>query len=34
MAIETKPWNAQDYLKSGEHMAAYLGAAFEDGDPA
>ena len=30
----TKPWDAADYLETGEDMAAYLEAAFEDGDPA
>jgi probable addiction module antidote protein len=32
--IRTKPWDAADYLETGEDMAAYLEAAFEDGDPA
>ncbi len=32
--IRTKPWDAVDYLETGEDMAAYLEAAFEDGDPA
>src|SRR5258706_1151094 len=30
----TKPWDAVEHLKSDEEMAAYLGAALEDGDPA
>ena len=34
MALETKPWDAVDYIKSPEQQAAYLEAAFEDGDPA
>ncbi|WP_199699171.1 helix-turn-helix domain-containing transcriptional regulator [Oleomonas cavernae] len=34
MATETTPWNASDYLDSPEMIAAYLDAAFEDGDPA
>lgn len=32
--IETLPWDPVDYLDSPEAMAAYLNAAFEDGDPA
>lgn len=31
---KTSRWDAADYLKSGEDMAAYLEAALEDGDPA
>ncbi len=30
----TKSWDAAEHLKSDEEMAAYLEAAFEDGDPA
>lgn len=33
MAVETAPWNVADNLDSAEHIAAYLEAAFEDGDP-
>ena len=29
----TKPWDASEYLDSEEAVAAYLDAAFEDGDP-
>ena len=29
----TRPYDAARYLKSEEQMAAYLEAAFEDGDP-
>lgn len=28
------PWDAVDYLRTEEDMAAYLEAAIEDGDPA
>lgn len=31
---KTKRWDAADYLKSDEDMAAYLEAALEDGDAA
>jgi probable addiction module antidote protein len=31
---KTKTYDAAEYLESGEEMAAYLQAAFEDGDPA
>ncbi len=31
---ETRPWDAADHLKTSEDIAAYLDAAFEDGDPA
>lgn len=31
---KTRRWDAVDYLKSDEDMAAYLEAALEDGDPA
>jgi probable addiction module antidote protein len=34
MALETKPWDAVDHIKSPEQQAAYLEAAFEDGDRA
>jgi len=34
MALETTPWDAADFLDSDETIAAYLEAAFEDGDPA
>ncbi|MCA3565570.1 MAG: putative addiction module antidote protein [Methylocystis sp.] len=34
MVLETKPWDAVDYLGTPERQAAYLEAAFEDGDPA
>lgn len=30
----TKAWDAAEHLESVEDMAAYLEAAFEDGDPA
>lgn len=30
---KTYPWDAADYLKSKEDIAAYLEAALEDGDP-
>jgi probable addiction module antidote protein len=33
MPLETKPWDASEYLDSEEAVAAYLDAAFEDGDP-
>ena len=29
----TRPWDATDYLETEEDIAAYLEAAFEDGDP-
>ncbi len=32
--IQTIPWDAAAHLDSEEAMAAYLGAALEDGDPA
>jgi len=32
--IQTRPWDAADHLETGEDMAAYLEAAFEDGDSA
>lgn len=34
MAIETLPYDSADYLQAPEDIAAYLEAAFEDGDPA
>ncbi len=34
MPIETKPFDAVDYLDSEEDIAAYLKEVFEDGDPA
>jgi probable addiction module antidote protein len=34
MALETAPWNAAEYLNTPSRIAAYLEAAFEDGDPA
>jgi DNA-binding phage protein len=33
MAIETRPWDAAEYLDSEEMILAYLEAVFEDGDP-
>ena len=33
MGIETRPWDAADYLDSTEAILAYLEAVFEDGDP-
>lgn len=30
---KTRPYDAVEYLKSAEDMAAYLEAALEDGDP-
>lgn len=30
----TQPWDVVDHLETKEDMAAYLEAAFEDGDPA
>ena len=32
MALETLPWDASEHLDSPEAIAAYLEAAFEDGD--
>lgn len=32
--IETYSWDPADRLETKENMAAYLGAALEDGDPA
>ena len=34
MAIETQAYDSADYLKTPQDIAAYLEAAFEDGDPA
>lgn len=34
MAIETKPWDAAEFLATGEDIRHYLESAFEDGDPA
>jgi len=31
MAIETKPWDAAEYLDTPEDVAAYLGSYLEDG---
>ena len=32
--VETQSWDVVDHLTTEEDMIAYLGAAFEDGDPA
>lgn len=32
MTIETSRWDVQDYLSTPERMAAYLSAAFQEGD--
>lgn len=32
MAPKTTPWDPSEYLDSPESIAAYLEAAFEDGD--
>ena len=32
MALKTAPYDSADYLKTPEDIAAYLEAAFEDGD--
>ncbi len=32
--LETKPWDAADYLTNEEAIVAYIEAAMEDGDPA
>jgi probable addiction module antidote protein len=32
--LKTLPWNSAAYLKTGEDIANYLEAVFEDGDPA
>jgi DNA-binding phage protein len=34
MALETLPWDPVNYLTTPEALAAYIEAAFEDGDPA
>lgn len=34
MALETTKFDIQDHLRTPEDRAAYLDAAFEDGDPA
>ena len=34
MALKTTRWDPSEYLDSPEEIAAYLEAAFEDGDPA
>lgn len=34
MGIETRPWDAAEYLDTPEAILAYLEAAFEDGNPA
>ena len=34
MALETTPWDSPELLVSKEAIAAYIEAAFEDGDPA
>ena len=31
--IQTRPWDAADYLETDEDVVAYLEAAFDDGDP-
>lgn len=31
--IQTRPWDAADYLETEEDIVLYLEAAFEDGDP-
>lgn len=31
--IKTTPWDSADHLNTTEDVAAYLEAAFEDGDP-
>ena len=31
--IQTRPWDAADYLETKEDIVLYLEAAFEDGDP-
>ncbi len=33
MALKTRPWDASEHLDSSAAIAAYLEAAFEDGDP-
>ncbi len=34
MPLETYPWDPAEHIESPEDVAAYLEAAFEDGDPA
>jgi probable addiction module antidote protein len=34
MVLKTTRWDTSEYLDSPEEIAAYLEAAFEDGDPA
>jgi probable addiction module antidote protein len=34
MAIQTTQWDPSEYLDSPKAIAAYLEAAFKDGDPA
>ena len=34
MAIKTKAWDVAEHLDTPEAIAAYLEAAFDDGDPA
>lgn len=34
MALKTTQWDPSEYLNSPKAIAAYLEAAFEDGDPA
>ena len=34
MTLETRPWDSAELLNSPEEVAAYIEAAFEDGDPA
>ena len=34
MALETSPWDSAELLDSPQAVAAYIEAAFEDGDPA
>ena len=31
--MQTRPWDAADYLKTKEDVVLYVDAAFEDGDP-
>ena len=33
MAVKTRPWDVAEHLSSAEDIAAYLGAALEEGDP-
>ena len=34
MALKTAPWDPAEYLTTPSRIAAYLEAAFEEGDPA